>query len=212
MYSRARYFMFIRYAAFHLQQLSAKRQRDNAAQKSIEAKDTDTKEASNETETKDVKRDNKSQEKEVKDKKQKKEEKKEKESAKKEAAKEAKETKEAEDDKAVKGDKNDDELLLNENYSEIDTDVAKKIVESITDSICSGGDKQESDCKYIHFSINLTVTGLSCFVSFFFFISPRRQLWTVNFVIRWTLKTHIQQLRTLVWITPSKSTIAISSI
>ncbi|KAJ8722095.1 hypothetical protein PYW08_004497 [Mythimna loreyi] len=138
----ARYFMFIRYAAFHLQQLSAKRQRDNAAQKSIEAKETDSKEGANETETKEVKRDTKSQEKEVKDKKQKKEEKKEKDSAKKETSKE---TKEVEDDKAVKGDKKDDDLLLNENYSEIDTDVAKKIVESITDSICSGGDKQESD-------------------------------------------------------------------
>ena len=138
--------MFIRYAAFHLQQLSAKRQRDNAAQKSIEGNQTDTKEAANETETKDVKRDTKSQEKEVKDKKQKKEEKKEKESAKKEAAKE---TKDAEEDKATaKVEKKEDELLLNENYSEIDTDVAKKIVESITDSICSGGDKQETDCKY----------------------------------------------------------------
>lgn len=137
--------MFIRYAAFHLQQLSAKRQRDNAAIKSIETKEI-TKEAANETETKEAKRDAKSQ---VKDKKQKKEDKKEKESAKKEA------TKDTEDDKEVaKGEKKDDELLLNESYSEIDTDVAKKIVESITDSICSGGDKQESDCKY-----NLTFHG-----------------------------------------------------
>ncbi|CAH0585711.1 unnamed protein product [Chrysodeixis includens] len=138
----ARYFMFIRYAAFHLQQLSAKRQRDTAEQKSIEAnKETDSKEA-NETETKEVKRETKSQEKEkepVKEKKQKKEEKKEK-SAKKE------EVKEPEVEKAeAKVEKKDDDLLLNENYSEIDTDVAKKIVESITDSICSGGDKQESD-------------------------------------------------------------------
>lgn len=136
--------MFIRYAAFHLQQLSVKRQRDNAAQKSIEGKEIDTKEAANETETKEVK-DTKSQEKEVKDKKQKKEDKKEKESEKKEA------TKDVEDDKAgPKSEKKEDELLLHENYSEIDTDVAQKIVESITDSICSGGDKPETDCKYIY--------------------------------------------------------------
>ncbi|XP_035440055.2 clustered mitochondria protein homolog isoform X1 [Spodoptera frugiperda] len=139
----ARYFMFIRYAAFHLQQLSAKRQRDTA-QKSIENKDIDMKEAANETEKKEekTKRETKSQEKEVKEKKHKKEDKKEKESAKKEAAKE----KTAEEEKpAAKSEKKEDDLLLNENYSEIDTDVAKKIVESITDSICSGGDKQESD-------------------------------------------------------------------
>lgn len=128
--------MFIRYAAFHLQQLSAKRQRETTEQKSIEAtKLTDAKEA---TDT-EVKRE-KSQEKEAKDKKSKKEEKKERESAKKEEIK-------AEDAKEVKSDKSKEEdLLLNENYSEIDTDVAKKIVESITDSICSG-DKQENDCK-----------------------------------------------------------------
>lgn len=139
--------MFIRYAAFHLQQLSTKRQRDNTQQKSIEpSKENDTKEAAIETDSKEPKRDNKSQEKEVKDKKQKKEDKKEKESAKKD------EIKEVEVEKVeVKGEKKDDELLLNENYSEIDTDVAKKIVESITDSICSGGDKQESDCKYLAF-------------------------------------------------------------
>ncbi|XP_049873829.1 clustered mitochondria protein homolog [Pectinophora gossypiella] len=117
----ARYFMFIRYAAFHLQQLSAKRQRNNE-QKSIEANKDSEKDA---TET------DKSQEKE-KDKKQK--EKKDKDSAKKEESKESEEPKE----------KKDDDLLLNENYSDIDTDVAKKIVESITDSICSG-EKQESD-------------------------------------------------------------------
>ncbi|KAH9644877.1 hypothetical protein HF086_007965 [Spodoptera exigua] len=93
----ARYFMFIRYAAFHLQQLSAKRQRDTA-QKSIENKENDSKEAANETEKKDTKRETKSQEKEVKDKKQKKEDKKEKESAKKEAAKE---TKNAEEEKSA---------------------------------------------------------------------------------------------------------------
>lgn len=133
-YCRARYFMFIRYAAFHLQQLSAKRQRETNEQKSIEA-NKEEKEAATKTDKRE-----KSQEKE-KDKKQKKEEKKEKESAKKE------EVRKEEEDK-VKGDKTkDEELLLNENYSEIDTDVAKKIVESITDSICSG-DKQESDCKY----------------------------------------------------------------
>ncbi|XP_060803381.1 clustered mitochondria protein homolog [Amyelois transitella] len=127
----ARYFMFIRYAAFHLQQLSAKRQKDTE-QKSIEANKENT-EKKPTPESEKSKRDNKSQEKEIKDKKQKKE----KESAKKEEIKI--------DDKDEKEEKaKDDELLLNENYSEIDTDVAKKIVESITDSICSG-DKQESD-------------------------------------------------------------------
>lgn len=134
----ARYFMFIRYAAFHLQQLSAKRLRDANEQKSIESnKENDVKEVANETDNKETKRDNKSQEKEVKDKKQKKDKKAEEDSAKKE------EVKDVETDN--KSDKNkEDELLLNENYSEIDTDVAKKIVESITDSICSG-DKQETD-------------------------------------------------------------------
>lgn len=128
--------MFIRYAAFHLQQLSAKRQRDTNEQKSIEAnKDSNTKESTNEAANKDT-TDTKSQEKEPKGKK----EKKEVESAKKEDK--------ADGEAEVKNDKGkDDELLLNENYSEIDTDVAKKIVESITDSICSG-DKQESDCEY----------------------------------------------------------------
>ncbi|CAG9786744.1 unnamed protein product [Diatraea saccharalis] len=137
----ARYFMFIRYAAFHLQQLSAKRQRDAGEQKSIEVKKEEEVKGTNETEKKEIKRDTKSQEKEVKDKKQKKEEKKEKESAKKEEAKKD----EASTTKDVKVEKDkDEELLLNDNYSDIDTDVAKKIVESITDSICSG-DKQESD-------------------------------------------------------------------
>lgn len=118
--------MFIRYAAFHLQQLSAKRQRDSQTeQKSIESKDAKDSE-------KKEKRDTKSQEKETKDEKQKKEDK----SAKKE-----------ESEKEVKVDKKEDDILSNENYSEIDTDVAKKIVESITDSICSGENKQESDCK-----------------------------------------------------------------
>ncbi|RVE51305.1 hypothetical protein evm_004109 [Chilo suppressalis] len=147
----ARYFMFIRYAAFHLQQLSAKRQRETAEQKSIELKKDEEVKETNETDKKGTKRDIKSQEKEVKDKKQKKEEKREKaekkereevknkECAKKEEAKKD----EASLPKEVKEDK-DEELLLNENYSDIDTDVAKKIVESITDSICSG-DKQESD-------------------------------------------------------------------
>ncbi|XP_045772726.1 clustered mitochondria protein homolog [Maniola jurtina] len=165
----ARYFMFIRYAAFHLQQLSAKRQRKTSEQKSIEVnKDNDKKEAAKETEKenkrdsksqdketkrdsksqeKETKRDSKSQEKETKgdskshdkDKKQKKEEKKEKlDMAKKDESKDAEKTEKVEI--KVK----DDEMLLNENYSEIDTDVAKKIVESITDSICSG-DKQEND-------------------------------------------------------------------
>ncbi|OWR43803.1 putative eukaryotic translation initiation factor 3 subunit [Danaus plexippus plexippus] len=138
----ARYFMFIRYAAFHLQQLSAKRQCKNVEQKSIEGKDKDSdkKEAVKETE-KATKRDNKSQEKEVKEKK-KKEEKKDKQE-KLDAKK---------DDVGVEDTENIDvnikekvdELLLSENYSDIDTDVAKKIVESITDSICSGG-KQETD-------------------------------------------------------------------
>ncbi|XP_053609016.1 clustered mitochondria protein homolog isoform X2 [Plodia interpunctella] len=126
----ARYFMFIRYAAFHLQQLSAKRQKETPEQKSIEANKENTVKKSEEKETK---RDSKSQEKETKDKK----ESKEKESAKNEEDKNV-----DKDDKKEKT--KDDELLLNENYSEIDTDVAKKIVESITDSICSG-DKQESD-------------------------------------------------------------------
>ncbi|XP_047511872.1 clustered mitochondria protein homolog isoform X2 [Pieris napi] len=112
----ARYFMFIRYAAFHLQQLSAKRKATE--QKSIEA-NADKKE--NETE----KKDGKGQEKEKKKDKKKKEEKVEK------AEKEEKETENSEE-------------LLDETLSEIDTDVAKKIVESITDSF-SGGDKQESD-------------------------------------------------------------------
>ncbi|KAJ2949005.1 hypothetical protein O0L34_g5945 [Tuta absoluta] len=98
----ARYFMFIRYAAFHLQQLSAKRQQRDSEQKSIEAN-------------------------------------KENESAKKVEKKDEKETCEKE-----AKDKKEDGLLLNENYSDIDTDVAKKIVESITDSICSG-DKQENE-------------------------------------------------------------------
>lgn len=160
---RARYFMFIRYAAFHLQQLSAKRQRKTSEQKAIEVnKDSDKIEAAKETEKgtkrdtksqeKEVKRDSKSQEKETKvdsksqdkehkDKKQKKEEKKEKlDTAKKEDSKDSDKIEKIE----IK--EKDDEMLLNENYSEIDTDVAKKIVESITDSICSG-DKQESDCK-----------------------------------------------------------------
>ncbi|KAL4715894.1 hypothetical protein ACJJTC_013194, partial [Scirpophaga incertulas] len=135
----ARYFMFIRYAAFHLQQLSAKRQRDTSEQKAIEVNKDETRTV-NETETKDIKRENKSQEKELKDKKQKKEEKKasaSKEEAKKDAASLPKDEEKAEKVK-------EDDILMNENYSEIDTDVAKKIVESITDSICSG-DKQEND-------------------------------------------------------------------
>lgn len=142
MFFRARYFMFIRYAAFHLQQLSAKRQRDSTEQKSIEAnKENETKESKNdkENEPKKSKRDNKSQEKEMKDKKQKKDK-----DAKKESQEDAKI-----DDKSIKG--KVDDLLLNENYSDIDTDVAKKIVESITDSICSG-DKKESDCKLLYIS------------------------------------------------------------
>lgn len=143
--------MFIRYAAFHLQQLSAKRQRESAELKSIESgketKETETevKEVVKETETKETKRDKKSQEKEAKEKK--KEAKKEKESAKKEESKK-------EEEKEVKVEKTkEDDLLLNENYSEIDTDVAKKIVESITDSICSGSDKQETDCECYIFTI-----------------------------------------------------------
>lgn len=121
--------MFIRYAAFHLQQLSAKRQRETTEHKSIEA----SKEAKDETDKKE-KRDNKSQEKEAKEKKHKKE-----------SAKKAKEHETTE--KETKAVKKVDDLLLNENYSEIDTDVAKKIVESITDSICSGANKHENDCK-----------------------------------------------------------------
>ncbi|CAH2096174.1 unnamed protein product [Euphydryas editha] len=126
----ARYFMFIRCAAFHLQQISAKRQRKTSEQKSIEAnKENDKKEAAKETE-KETKK-----EKETKDKKQKKD--------KPDTAKktESKDTDAAEN---VEIKEKDDELLLNENYSEIDTDVAKKIVESITDSICSG-EKAQND-------------------------------------------------------------------
>ncbi|XP_028163527.1 clustered mitochondria protein homolog isoform X1 [Ostrinia furnacalis] len=138
-----RYFMFIRYAAFHLQQLSAKKQRESSEQKSIEnKKETEAKAVTSETDVKETKK-----EKEPKDKKSKKE----KESAKKEVVKkeEAKKdeakTEEVATTKEEGKDKGkDDELLLNDNYSDIDTDVAKKIVESITDSICSG-DKQESD-------------------------------------------------------------------
>ncbi|XP_063536428.1 clustered mitochondria protein homolog isoform X1 [Cydia strobilella] len=129
----ARYFMFIRYAAFHLQQLSAKRQRDSGDAKPIEAgKEPEDKEPAKETKEPESKRDKKSQEKEAKDKKK---DKKEKESAKKE---EVKVEKDGEKPK-------EDDLLLNENYSDIDTDVAKKIVESITDSICGDKDKEESD-------------------------------------------------------------------
>ncbi|XP_068633000.1 clustered mitochondria protein homolog isoform X2 [Battus philenor] len=160
----ARYFMFIRYAAFHLQQLSAKRQqRENSEQKSIEAnKEEDKKEIVKETETKDKKRETKSQEKDVKDKKQKKQDSKKKETklekpeAKKEEStdttqvkKDSSKVNEVEKDieeaaENVKEDKEKVDLLLNENYTDIDTDVAKKIVESITDSICNG-DKQETD-------------------------------------------------------------------
>lgn len=141
---RARYFMFIRCAAFHLQQLSSKRQRKTSEQKSIEAnKVNDKKEAAQETE-KETKKD-KSQEKGTKDKKQKKD--------KQDTAKktEAKKTEVAEN---VEIKEKDDELLLNENYSEIDTDVAKKIVESITDSICSG-EKSENDCKFVILQLRL---------------------------------------------------------
>lgn len=111
----ARYFMFIRYAAVHLQQLSAKRQQNKEQQKSIEATKEDE------------------PEKREKDKKQKKE----KDSAKKE---------ESDSDKSDEKEKTKEELLSLESYSDIDTDVAKKIVESITDSICSG-EKQETDCE-----------------------------------------------------------------
>lgn len=124
--------MFIRYAAFHLQQLSARRQRDSE-QKSIDANKEQKKEVTNEPETK-------SKDKEIKNKKNKKEEK---EGDKKEECK----TEACSSDKDCNTDKDkEDDLLLNENYSEIDTDVAKKIVESITDSICSG-EKEESVCK-----------------------------------------------------------------
>ncbi|XP_045536704.1 clustered mitochondria protein homolog isoform X2 [Papilio machaon] len=167
----SRYFMFIRYAAFHLQQLSAKRLRENSEQKSLEAKKEEDKKEAKETETKDKKRETKSQEKEVKDKKQKKESKKKEEKAeikkedktevkkedkvdakkvenveaKKEDTTKEKEPENAKEVKEEKEDKEKDEqILLNENYSDIDTDVAKKIVESITDSICNG-EKQETD-------------------------------------------------------------------
>ncbi|XP_041979398.1 clustered mitochondria protein homolog isoform X1 [Aricia agestis] len=135
----ARYFMFIRYAAFHLQQLSAKRQNKTPDQKSIEAnKESDKIDVVKEAKEN---KEEKTQEK-AKDKKQKKEDKKqekEKVQSDKKDAKESvvEETKDAKD--------KEEDILLNENYSEIDTDVAKKIVESITDSICSGGDKQEND-------------------------------------------------------------------
>ncbi|XP_038210075.1 clustered mitochondria protein homolog, partial [Zerene cesonia] len=135
----ARYFMFIRYAAFHLQQLSAKRNKA-PEQKSIEVnKESDKKEVVAETEKE--KRDSKSQEKETKDKKGK-------DAKDKKTKKEEKVEKDekVEEEKEVKKDveKDSEDLLLNENLSEIDTDVAKKIVESITDSICSG-EKQEND-------------------------------------------------------------------
>ncbi|XP_048478328.1 clustered mitochondria protein homolog isoform X3 [Plutella xylostella] len=129
----ARYFMFIRYAAFHLQQLSAKRQQ--ADTKSIEP----SKDAKDNTSETKPKRDTKSQEKETKDKKKKDNKK---DSNKKEEVK-AEKTKEVKSEEEVKPESKDEELLLNDNYSEIDTDVAKKIVESITDSI--SGEKQETD-------------------------------------------------------------------
>ncbi|XP_013164732.1 PREDICTED: clustered mitochondria protein homolog isoform X2 [Papilio xuthus] len=166
----SRYFMFIRYAAFHLQQLSAKRLRDTSELKSVEAKKEEDKKEVKEIEPKDKKRETKSQEKEVKDKKQKKDSKKKEEKAEmkkedktevkkedkadvkkvenvevkkedstKEEPEKAKEVKEEKDDK-----EKEEQILLNENYSDIDTDVAKKIVESITDSICNG-EKQETD-------------------------------------------------------------------
>lgn len=145
--------MFIRYAAFHLQQLSAKRQQNASEQKSIEANKDTTEEAKEATEAKDKRE--KSQEKETKKKDKKKAD------TKKEEAKtdKPKETKVEEKDE-VKSDKKEEDLLLNENYSEIDTDVAKKIVESITDSICSG-DKPESDCKYLKLPAYFSPTMIS---------------------------------------------------
>ncbi|XP_059052836.1 clustered mitochondria protein homolog isoform X2 [Achroia grisella] len=136
----SRYFMFVRYAAFHLQQLSTKNQKEITAaeDKAIESNKNNSNVIAIEPEVKVCKRDTKSQEKEVKDKKQKKEEKKE--SAKKEAKKKTETEKEELKEEKTK----DEDLLFNDNYSQIDTDVAKKIVESITDSICSG-DKQDSD-------------------------------------------------------------------
>ncbi|XP_050680799.1 clustered mitochondria protein homolog isoform X2 [Leptidea sinapis] len=136
----ARYFMFIRYAAFHLQQLSAKRQNKATEQKSIEAnKESDKKDTAKETE-----KDNKSQEKETKDKEAKKKDKVAKEKEKDEKSEAIDEKSEAKEANKIETVKESDELLLDENLSEIDTDVAKKIVESITDSICNG-DKQEND-------------------------------------------------------------------
>ncbi|XP_052753173.1 LOW QUALITY PROTEIN: clustered mitochondria protein homolog [Galleria mellonella] len=143
----ARYFMFVRYAAFHLQQLSTKNQNEpTEGKKSIEASKSDSKVVATETEVKESKnKDSKSQEKEIKDKKQKKEDKKEDKQDKKESAKkEVKKKTETEKEESKEEKTKDDELLLNDNYSQIDTDVAKKIVESITDSICSG-EKQDSD-------------------------------------------------------------------
>ncbi|KAM3965120.1 LOW QUALITY PROTEIN: clustered mitochondria protein homolog [Aphomia sociella] len=137
----SRYFMFIRYAASHLQQLSSKRQNETSEGTSDDAKKDEVKVPAIEAEVKETKRDGKSQEKEVKevkDKKQKKEEKKE------SAKKETKQKSESEKEEGKEEKTKDEDSLFNETYPEIDTLVAKKIVESITDSICSG-DKQESD-------------------------------------------------------------------
>ncbi|VVC89605.1 unnamed protein product [Leptidea sinapis] len=127
----------------YMQLLSAKRQNKATEQKSIEAnKESDKKDTAKETEK--DKKDNKSQEKETKDKEAKKKDKVAKEKEKEEKSDAKDEKSEAKEANKIETVKESDELLLDENLSEIDTDVAKKIVESITDSICNG-DKQEND-------------------------------------------------------------------
>ncbi|GBP23247.1 Clustered mitochondria protein homolog [Eumeta japonica] len=150
----ARYFMFIRYAAFHLQQLSAKRRdtaeqmvietdEDSTANKAIKDKtqniveDTEENEKAKNDKT-DIAKDRKGKNKEVKSKVVQEE----KEDTTTKLVAELKNDNELGDNKIDKSAK-DVDMLLNDNY-DIDTDAAKKIVESITDSICNG-DKQENE-------------------------------------------------------------------
>lgn len=147
--------MFIRYAAFHLQQLSAKKQRETTDQKSIEdIKETATKvEEDKEKEIKKTEEPKKTEEKkpEVKEKQNKKNKQKQnnKDEVKINDKKEDIVDKEVTVENDIVKETKEEDIMLNENYSEIDTDVAKKIVESITDSICNG-DKQDSkwDCIF----------------------------------------------------------------
>lgn len=150
--------MFIRYAAFHLQQLSATKQRGTTEQKSIE--DEKDKPLKSE-ETKEVKQEEKDKKENTENK-----EKDQKETEKKETKNNVqvdvkKDSNKIEKDliEEIKGEKSDKDidLMLNENYSDIDTDVAKKIVESITDSICNG-EKQEDSSKS-NFQLNIINFG-----------------------------------------------------